>query len=96
MAKRKLSILQKAFREFFLAILSEYNVNSPGKLTKEQKSAFFTRIREEWKVKKAALLSVNIAKRSISKKNSEQTDNLKINFYPNHFLINKNIITILL
>ena len=85
MAKRKLSILQKAFREFFLAILSEYNVNSPGKLTKEQKSAFFTRIREEWKVKKAALLSVNIAKRSISKKNSEQTDNLKINFYPNHF-----------
>ena len=70
MAKRKLSILQKAFREFFLAILSEYNVNSPGKLTKEQKSVFFTRIREEWKVKKAALLSVNIAKRSISKKES--------------------------
>ena len=132
MAKRKLSILQKAFRDFFLAMLDEYDVNSPAQLTKAKKSAFFTRIKEEWKVKKAALLAMNRVKRSISKKeqyanvkvsrssiaiaplvktnsvakvkkvystavvesttvkliskkNSEQTDNLKINFHPNQF-----------
>ena len=46
MAKRKLSILQKVYRDFFLAILDEYDVNSPAQLTKAKKSAFFTRIKE--------------------------------------------------
>ena len=132
MAKRKLSILQKAYKEFFLAMLDEYKVSSPAQLSKEQKSIFFTRIKTEWKVKKAKLLEVNTVKRKtskkeqyanvkvsrpsiaieplvktnsvakvkkvystavvesstvklISKKNSEQTDNLKINFHPNQF-----------
>ena len=132
MAKRKLSILQKAYKEFFLAMLGEYKVSSPAQLSKEQKSIFFTRIKTEWKVKKAKLLEVNTVKRTtskkgqyanvkvsrpsiaiaplvktnsvakvkkvystavvesttvklISKKNSEQTDNLKINFHPNQF-----------
>ena len=52
MAKRKLSILQKAYKEFFLAMLDEYKVSSPAQLSKEQKSIFFIRIKTEWKVKK--------------------------------------------
>jgi hypothetical protein len=76
MAKRKLSILQKAYREFFLATLAEYDVSSPSQLTKANKSAFFTRIKEEWKVKKEALLKVSKVKRLTSKK--EQYANVKV------------------
>jgi hypothetical protein len=132
MAKRELSFLQKAYREFFLAALEEYQANSPSQLSKEQKSIFFTRIKTEWKVKKAKLLEVNTIKRTtskkeqyasikvsrpsiaiepviitkrvskvkktntalidenttekiVSKKNPEQTGDLKINFNPNQF-----------
>ena len=42
-------------KEFFLALLTEYDVDSPAKLSYEQKREFFTRIKEGWKVKKAAL-----------------------------------------
>lgn len=76
MAKRQLSLLQKAYKEFFLAILAEYNVDSPAKLTKEQKSIFFTRIKNEWKLKKADLLKVKKVKRPASKK--ELYANLKV------------------
>ena len=53
MAKRELSFLQKAYRSFFLDKLEEYQVNSPAQLSKDQKSEFFTRVKSEWKVKKA-------------------------------------------
>ena len=76
MAKRKLSILQKAYRDFFLDTLAGYKVSSPAQLTKAQKSDFFTRIKKEWKLKKAALLKGNTVRRSTSKK--EQYGTLKI------------------
>jgi hypothetical protein len=132
MAKRKLSFLQKAYREFFHALLHEYDAKSPAQLTKELKSEFFTRIKNEWKLKKAELLAANEVKQPkskkeqyanlkvyrpsvaikpvvkvkskantkntnssavevsipeviTSKKNEEQTDDLKINFHPNQF-----------
>jgi hypothetical protein len=56
MAKRKLSILQKAYREFFLAALSNYEVVSPSQLNYEQKKEFFTNIKENWQQRKAELL----------------------------------------
>ena len=76
MPNRKLSLLQKAYKEFFLAMLAEYNVDSPAKLTKAQKSTFFTRIKNEWKVEKTKILEVDIVKRPTSKK--EQYANLKV------------------
>ena len=76
MPKRKLSLLQKAYKEFFLAMLAEYTVNSPTQLSKEQKSIFFTRIKTEWKVKKAKRLEVDTVKRTTSKK--EQYANIKV------------------
>ena len=66
--KRKLSALQKAYRDFFLSMLSEYNVVSPAKLNKELKKEFFIRIKVEWKVKKAKLQEVKAIKPIVSKK----------------------------
>jgi hypothetical protein len=48
-------------------MLDEYKVSSPAQLSKEQKSIFFTRIKTEWKVKKAKLIEVNTVKRKTSK-----------------------------
>ena len=62
MAKRKLSILQKAYKEFFLAMLDKYEVNSPTKLSYEQKCEFFTRIKEGWKVRKVKLANEKVKK----------------------------------
>ena len=76
MTKRKLSLLQIAYKDFFLSMLAEYKVSSPAKLTKKQKSVFFTRIKEEWKVEKAEILKVNLVKRSTSKK--EQYAQVKV------------------
>lgn len=76
MAIRKLSLLQKAYKEFFLAMLEEYNVASPAKLTREQKREFFTRIKNEWKLRKADLLKVKKIKRPATKK--ELYANLKV------------------
>ena len=55
MVQRKLSILQQAYKEFFLDVLHEYSVDSPAKLSLEQKGIFFTNIKSGWKIKKAAL-----------------------------------------
>ena len=125
MGMRKLSPLQLAYREFFLSALNDYQVDSPAKLSKEQKREFFTRIKTEWKKKKFELtraknkpsviskestyskikvprVSValepraNIQKNSneeidhgivelVSEENPEQTEDLRINFHPNHF-----------
>lgn len=68
MPKRKLSILQMAYREFFLALLAEYEVNSPAKLSDEQKREFFTRIKEGWRVRKAEIAKQTKRRRSPSNK----------------------------
>ena len=68
MAKRKLSILQKAYKEYFLAMLEEYEVNSPAKLNYDQKCEFFNRIKEGWKVRKAGLVKAKVKKPAPSKK----------------------------
>lgn len=49
MTERKLSELQKEYREFFLGKLKLYGVNSPAELkTKENKSNFFTELKQDW------------------------------------------------
>lgn len=48
MNERKLSELQKEYREFFVGKLRLYGVKSPADLTKEKKSAFFTEIKQDW------------------------------------------------
>jgi len=48
MTERKLSELQKEYREFFLEKLRLWDVKSPAELTKEKKSIFFTSIKKEW------------------------------------------------
>ncbi|WP_339873487.1 hypothetical protein [Olleya marilimosa] len=68
MAERKLSFLQRAYKSFFLKMLAEYNVNSPAKLSKIQKSEFFTRIKSEWKLRKEDLIKANKVKQPVAKK----------------------------
>ena len=68
MAQRKLSILQQAYKEFFLAMLVEYGVDSPARLGHERKKDFFSRIKEGWKVKKKELLKENVKLPPPSKK----------------------------
>ena len=48
MTERKLSELQKEYREFFLDKLRLFNVESPAALTKEKKSEFFSIIKHDW------------------------------------------------
>ncbi|MDN3205651.1 hypothetical protein [Algoriphagus sediminis] len=52
MSERKLSFLQKEYRQFFLERLAQFGVNSPARLSKEEKSEFFTGIKQGWKIKK--------------------------------------------
>lgn len=40
---------QKAYQDFFLKKLADYGVSSPADLTEDQKSKFFTEIKQEWK-----------------------------------------------
>lgn len=126
---RKLSFLQKEYRNFFLESLENYGVISPAKLNYEQKREFFISIREGWKVRKAELIKPKVPKAApskkegyakikisrpsvalepkrssyekpfastqieeleeviqiLSEKNSEQTDDLKIKYFPNQF-----------
>lgn len=70
MAMRKLSILQKAYKEFFLAMLTAYEVDSPAKLTYVQKGEFFTRIKEDWKERKAAIVKARKKKHPPTKKSN--------------------------
>jgi hypothetical protein len=53
---KELSILQLAYREFFLSMLSAYGVNSPAQLNVRQKTEFFNKIKVDWKIKKKAIL----------------------------------------
>lgn len=68
MGKRKLSLLQKAYKVLFLALLDEYEVDSPAKLNYDQKCEFFTRIKEGWKVRKVELVKEKPKKKPPSKK----------------------------
>lgn len=61
-------MLQKAYREFFLGMLAEYEVDSPAKLSHEQKREFFTRIKQGWKKRKAAIVNSKEKKPASSKK----------------------------
>ena len=45
----KLSPLQKAYRKYFKSMLTKYGVESPAKITpEEKKKAFFNNIRKYW------------------------------------------------
>ena len=67
MTERTLSELQKEYRDFFLGKLKLYGVNSPAELkTKENKSKFFTEIKQDWaKVKLAKKQKKEAEKRQI-------------------------------
>jgi len=66
MNERKLSQLQKEYRDFFLEKMKLYGVKSPAELTKEKKSEFFTEIKTDW------------AKYKLSKRQLKGTDSKKI------------------
>lgn len=70
MVKRKLSFLQKAYRDFFLSILEDFEVSTPADLDYEQKRAFFIQIRKGWKVKKTELTKPKVKISAPSKKAS--------------------------
>jgi hypothetical protein len=48
MNERKLSELQKEYRNFFLEKMKLYGIKSPAELTKEKKSEFFKEIKQDW------------------------------------------------
>lgn len=67
MTERILSELQKEYRDFFLGKLKLYGVNSPAELkTKENKSKFFTEIKQDW-------AKVKLAKKKEAEKRQIQT-----------------------
>lgn len=55
MNERKLSELQKEYRAFFLEKMRLYSVKSPADLTREEKSEFFTEIKQDWAKLKQSL-----------------------------------------
>jgi hypothetical protein len=68
MTERILSELQKEYRDFFLGKLKLYGVNSPAELkTKENKSKFFTEIKQDW------------AKVKFDKKHKQETEKRQVN-----------------
>lgn len=68
MVKRELSTLQKAYKEFFLAMLAEYGVDSPAILSHEKKREFFTSIKEGWRVRKSEILKARTKNLPVSKR----------------------------
>lgn len=74
MTERTLSELQKEYRDFFLGRLKLYGVNSPAELkTKENKSKFFTEIKQDWvKVKLAKKQKQEIEKRQVHNVTTEK------------------------
>lgn len=58
MAKRVLSPLQKAYREFFLKMLDEFGVKTQANLDYEKKKEFFNRIKVGWKQIKKEITNV--------------------------------------
>ena len=74
MTERTLSELQKEYRDFFLGRLKLYGVKSPAELkTKENKSKFFTEIKQDWvKVKLAKKQKQEIEKRQVHNVTTEK------------------------
>lgn len=74
MTERILSELQKEYRDFFLGKLKLYGVNSPAELkTKENKSKFFTEIKQDWaKVKLAKKQKKEAEKKQIKTTTTEK------------------------
>ena len=68
MKKRKLSRLQREYRDFFLSLLKEFGAQSPAHLSYEAKREFFVKIREGWKVKKQEIAKATKPKPQPSKK----------------------------
>lgn len=67
MTERILSELQKEYRNFFLGKLKLYGVHSPAELkTKENKSIFFTEIKQDW------------TKVKLAKKQKKEAEKIKI------------------
>lgn len=66
MTERKLSELQKEYRNFFLEKLRVFGVNSPAELAKEKKSEFFTSIKEDW-------TEIKLAKRQVKDTHGKAT-----------------------
>lgn len=56
----ELSKLQIEYREYFMYLLSKYEVKSPSQLSPEKKSEFFAEIRKNWK--KGVGLKIDINK----------------------------------
>ncbi len=66
MNERKLSALQKEYRDFFIEKMRFYGVKSPAELTKEKKSEFFTEIKQDW------------VKHKLSKRELKEIDKQKV------------------
>ena len=86
MIERKVSELQKEYRNFFLEKLSKFGVKSPADLSKEKKSDFFTSIKQDWaKIelaklkKKSTLAKVQIIDTIPDTADTNRTNNIKVN-----------------
>lgn len=72
MAKRKLSKLQQAYRNFFANKMAEYEITSPSQLDDNGKIEFFNSIKKEWKKEKRSMSESKDINQAI-------LDNLQIN-----------------
>ena len=72
MTERKLSELQKEYRDFFLEKLKLFSVKSPAELAKEKKSAFFTGIKQDWAKIKIAKKQIKEVYKRTTKTTSEK------------------------
>ncbi len=76
MTERKLSELQKEYRDFFLENLKLYGVKSPAELAKEKKSEFFTGIKQDWAKIKIAKKQIKEIYKRTTKTTSEKPKQL--------------------
>ena len=62
---------QDKYREFFENKLKQWNISSPAELTQEDRSKFFTEIRNEWKQQKSVNEALDLSKNKVD--DSEKT-----------------------
>ncbi len=75
MAKREISVLQQLYKSMFLFCLSVYEVDSPAKLSYEQKKEFFNAVKEEWKILKKELAeNERLRKKKLIKTSNSKKD----------------------
>ena len=85
MTERKLSELQKEYRDFFLEKLIFFGVKSPAELIKDKKSEFFNCIKQDWaevklakiQIKETLKISQDTTPIPTSKEKTKQTPNQK-------------------